>query len=169
RLHHAHEDPWAEPQSPRQHERLPHPLPPCAGIDERGERVERKERRESEQQVQHGDILFRVFGAPGAHRLRGWAPYTAAPINSTANPRNAKKPTTSVTVVKMIAEHCAGSSPTLLSSSGMDAPAMPAQIMFTIIPSAITTPSMALPYHAHATAAVNSPVTTPVMAPSSAS
>src|SRR5690606_32060045 len=147
----------------------PHPLPPCAGIYERGERVERKERGEREKQVQHGATLSRVFGAPGARRLAGGVPNTPAPINSTGNPGNAKTPTTSVTAVKMIAEPCAGSSPTLLSSSGMDAPAMPAQIMFTIIPSAITTPSMALPYHAHATAAVNSPVTTPVMAPSSAS
>ena len=55
-----------------------------------------------------------------------------------ANPRKLKKPTTSVTVVKIIEEDCAGSWPTVLSKIGISAPDNPAITMEKIMAIPIT-------------------------------
>lgn len=59
-------------------------------------------------------------------------------MNSDAMPRKLKKPATSVTVVNMMEEDCAGSWPSLFNKRGIAAPAIPAIAMDSIIAMPIT-------------------------------
>jgi len=60
--------------------------------------------------------------------------YTRKFWNKTANPKNARKPITSVTVVKMMFELWAGSKPILFITMGIDEPERPAKTRFNSIP-----------------------------------
>ena len=64
-----------------------------------------------------------------------------------ANPKNAKNPTTSVTVVRSTELAIAGSAPTFFRNSGIDAPKNPATNKFITIAIPITNPNLPLSNH----------------------
>ena len=64
-----------------------------------------------------------------------------------AKPKKLKKPTTSVTVVRITVLPMAGSTSNLFNKRGIKEPKRPAQSRLTIIDSAMTTPSIPLSNH----------------------
>ena len=80
-----------------------------------------------------------------------------------------KSPTTSVTVVRIMLEHWAGSQPKDRMMTGIAAPDRPATNRLTTIPRPITSPRIGLPCQSHATNPVTMPVTVPVVTPSNPS
>ena len=82
-----------------------------------------------------GDRRPRQQAAPGGQLPRELC--HISPASSVAMPRKLKKPMTSVTVLRMFEDDCAGSCPSTVSTIGIAAPAMPAMIIESTIDTAM--------------------------------